>query len=210
MDAAAVGERWRLLAEGPVLGAVWRCLSGDAVLQMSRAQPELWRGGLDLVPGRLQNRTLFALLTSSERGAALQALPALEKAMLFENFCRPLAERSHGDARGPEASVGRWVTGPGTFVPPTMERCLVGLGAHVGRPLSPWCLRMENTDLLCNLDPSGLVWCFPQAVRPRTATFRCRPAAPCPQRPAPTAAAASSPWRRAWATIRGRRSRQCL
>merc|ERR1712039_128394 len=57
------------------------------------------------------------------------------------------------------------------------ERLPSGLTHIAGVPLSPWCLRMVNNDPLSDLDPSGLVWCFPHAARPTFAYFMCKPSA---------------------------------
>lgn len=146
-----------------------------------------WVQALELLPKRLRSRTIFGLLSSAERGAALRALPAVECALLYENFSRPWGKAGFaggclGDARGADQSLGRWVVGPGTFVPPHMERCLAGPANIGGLPVSVWCLRMANQDPLSDFDPSGLVWCFPRTVRPSIAFFRCRPSASRPHR----------------------------
>eukprot|EP00927_Polykrikos_kofoidii_P072479 TRINITY_DN68595_c0_g1_i1.p1 TRINITY_DN68595_c0_g1~~TRINITY_DN68595_c0_g1_i1.p1 ORF type:complete len:319 (+),score=24.80 TRINITY_DN68595_c0_g1_i1:66-1022(+) len=188
------GEQWRLLGEDPVVRLVWGLLTGADVLLWSRAHSIFWGASLELIPMRLHSRGSFALLTSGERAAALQALPAVEGALLFENFSRPwmVSKKNFvcavGDARGegspcgPSRTTGKWVIGPGTFSPPHMERCLSNSTVVKGRPFSTWCLRMTNEDTLSDFDPTGLVWCFPQPVRPKFATFRCKPAASRPFR----------------------------
>lgn len=176
---------WRVILEGPILRTLWAFLGGDDVLSLSQSHPELWTEGLGLVPWRLPSRTFFALLSSQERGAALQALPIVEKALLFENFSGAWGHGcfnipSKGDARGPQ--FGNWTIGPGTFVPPRMERILAGPERAMGLPQSVWCLTMTNEDVLCDLDPSGLVFSFPTPARPRFAAFRCRIATSKPHR----------------------------
>merc|ERR1711871_1813836 len=148
----------------------------------------LWTNALGLVTRRMPSPTLFAALTAVERGAALRALPVVERALLFENFSDcgqwgdkgPSSTYHSGDARGEGFNRGDWTVGPGTFVPPRMERCLAGplpCPSNGTVPLSTWCLSMVNDDPNSNLDPSGLVFRFPTHVRPRLAAFRCKPVA---------------------------------
>lgn len=190
---------WRAVWESELLRSMFDSLPGAVVLQLARTSRAVWEAALELIVSRLPTGgthvQLFALLTAEERGAALQALPALEQALLFENFsaatwrscesaqAQPSDQRlcdarggASGSALGDEAVAG-WFFGPGTFAPPRLERCLVAAGRRCGSPLSVWALKMANTDPLSDLDPSGLVWDFGRPVRPRFASFRCRPAA---------------------------------
>jgi len=186
---------WCLLLEGAVLRILWKWLAADTLLVFSRTHPLCWTTVLELLPNMLQNRTLFALLASEDRSDALRALPSLERALVFENFSRPSSVSltdlevckasphlfGPGDARGWDYDVGCWMLGPGTFVPPYMERRLAEgpktTQGRAGCPLSVWCLSMTNRDPMSDLDPTGLVWCFPRPVRPGAASFRCRPTA---------------------------------
>eukprot|EP00928_Gymnodinium_smaydae_P064419 TRINITY_DN47747_c0_g1_i1.p2 TRINITY_DN47747_c0_g1~~TRINITY_DN47747_c0_g1_i1.p2 ORF type:complete len:333 (+),score=56.41 TRINITY_DN47747_c0_g1_i1:51-1001(+) len=190
---AQQGASWCTLLEGKTLSVLWECLQGAAIVQLSSSHRELWLGGLELVPGRLPSRTLFALLTSTERGAALRALPAVEGALLFENFSRPwdtlgdnglilAAFLSASDSRGGPAELGNWCLGPGIFVLPSMERCLANAPQRAGAPLSVWSMKIWHEDMLCDLDPPGLVWSFPRPVRPTRLSFRCRASASRPRR----------------------------
>lgn len=187
MTGEEAGIAWKLLVEGPVLRNLWAALSGHDVLRFSRAHAELWTEALELVLCRLRSPTLFALLSRAERGAALRALPAIEDALLFENFSgrwtnptpgkwlvgpAPPNPCPEGDSRGP--GYGQWIVGPGTFVLPRIERHLAGSTRPVGLPLSVRCISIKNEDPLSDLDPSGLVFCFRHEARPRLATFRCR------------------------------------
>eukprot|EP00416_Gambierdiscus_australes_P044430 CAMPEP_0171116716 /NCGR_PEP_ID=MMETSP0766_2-20121228/90868_1 /TAXON_ID=439317 /ORGANISM="Gambierdiscus australes, Strain CAWD 149" /LENGTH=190 /DNA_ID=CAMNT_0011579171 /DNA_START=17 /DNA_END=590 /DNA_ORIENTATION=- len=168
------------------------------------AEPELWKGALELLPQRLCNRTIFAMLTSMERSMALQALPVVENALLFENFSRPLAQLGIGDARGPGVARGFWVHGPGTFALPRMERRLLE-PKTCSRPISVWCLWMQNVDphQTWTLAASSGASHGACARALSASAARCR-------RPARTAAVESSRWRMALETTRDQNSRQCL
>jgi len=179
---------WRVSFDDLTLRLVWPYLSGQEVLLWSRAHRCLWTSAVELVTQRLARPALFAALTSQERGSVLRALPIVEDALLFENFSSHVWSAGSSacnvasgageylpDARGGDPCRGCWFLGPGTFVPPHMERRLIaGATMLPGQPLSVWSLSMVNRDPDSDLDPSGLVWRFPASVRPRRASFRCR------------------------------------
>ena len=85
----------------------------------------------------------------------------------------------------PLSGHGRWRLGPGTEVPPRLQRVVRGV-AGVDRlkgfaPLSPWCVCLSNEDPLTDYGPSGLVYTLPQS-HPSLVAYRCKASAFRPHR----------------------------
>jgi hypothetical protein len=118
----------------------------------------------------------------------LHFLPALENSILFENFASWDPSLLLRDAACVAQNSGVWRLGPGTEVPPRIQRVPSGRGpcgsfAMHTVPISPWCVRLVNDDPLTDYGPSGLVFKFGNGpLRPSFFAFRCRATASKPHR----------------------------
>eukprot|EP00931_Biecheleriopsis_adriatica_P108715 TRINITY_DN83040_c0_g1_i1.p1 TRINITY_DN83040_c0_g1~~TRINITY_DN83040_c0_g1_i1.p1 ORF type:complete len:334 (-),score=51.21 TRINITY_DN83040_c0_g1_i1:3-1004(-) len=187
------------LAEGTgsTLAEVWENLISRDLLALARTRSELWSLALDLLPRRLgPGVPPFPLLSVQDRTAALRFLPLLEEAPLFENFAQwdpghllQAAPGSFAPALSSRAAAEgcHWELGPGTEVPPRIER--MPRSATAGcqsrwpcMPLGHWCVCLSNEDPLTDLGPSGLVFRLPFWSKPRLLVYRCKATAFRPHR----------------------------
>ena len=82
----------------------------------------------------------------------------------------------------PLKGSGTWRLGPGTEVPPRLQRLVRAAHPPGGfAPLGHWCACISNEDPLTDYGPSGLVYAFPRQ-RPRLLAYRCRALARRPHR----------------------------
>eukprot|EP00434_Breviolum_minutum_P026818 symbB.v1.2.023702.t1/scaffold2183.1/size166057/6 len=170
---------------GKVGSDVWLHLHGRDVVQLSYSSSNCYHLALQLLPQRLTSSP-FALLSRGERAEVLRFLPMMEEALLFENFAHWDPAKLLEDVQQkllPVSGVGSWCLGPGTEVPPRLQRVVRGISQQLSLcPLGHWCVCLSNEDPLTDYGPSGLVYTLPSHCHPCFLAYRCKASAFRPHR----------------------------